>query len=86
MNPSPQSRPTQAELTALRAQRDEIEGQAHQLRLAMKELRAGACLMGRRDQQAAAERLESMRAERAVLNAQAAALGDAISEMMREAS
>ena len=42
--------------------------------------------MGRRDQQAAAERLNAMRAERAVLNAQAAALGDAISEMMREAS
>lgn len=85
MNHSPQNWPAQAELTALRAQRDEIEGQAHKLRLAIKKLRAGACLMGRRDQQAATEHLNEMRAERAALNAQAAALGEEISEMMREA-
>lgn len=83
VKPPPEPRPCSAELTALRARRDAIQGEAHQLKIRVRALSASLLGGKRRERDALNAEIAALKERRAQLEEQAEHLSAQVSAMLR---
>jgi hypothetical protein len=73
------------QLSALRSRRDALEGQAHELKVRVKELRSTLLGQKRREREETSAQIIELKALRASLDAQVEALNLEVAALMRRA-